>query len=92
VKKYTQTERKKDRQYSQRERVIEAPLARENWEGRERESALCTRSLFVCLFVCLFLVKKKTDARVRKIFQNVEVLTKRAKVSKDKGVSLCITI
>ena len=50
--------------------MIEAPLARENWGERERESVMCARSLFV-LFV-LFLVKKKTDARgVRKIFKTL---------------------
>ena len=55
---------------------------------------MCTRSLFV-LFV-LFLVKKKTDARgVRKIFKTLGGgvgAHKCTKVSKDKGVSLCITI
>jgi hypothetical protein len=75
--------------------VIEAPLARENGgeRERERESVMCARSLFV-LFV-LFLVKKKTDARARKIFKTLGGCVgahKCTKVSKDKGVSLCITI
>jgi hypothetical protein len=56
---------------------------------------MCARSLFV-LFV-LFLVKKKTDARARKIiFKTLGGgcvgAHKCTKVSKDKGVSLCITI
>jgi hypothetical protein len=65
VKKYTRARHadgeKKYRQYSQRERVIEAPLARENLGKRERERARYARE--VCLFVSFSLkTQKSSDA------------------------------